>query len=193
MSETVIHIERRSAPSTLRDDLRARIGWICHALRIAAVVWIGWETVRTLAGWSNKARTLEGYGYWFMADFSRVSDARYAAAAVAALLSLAASVPVVVCVWRLAGTYLAGRVFSVEAALWLHRIGSAGAAAVGTSILARAVAASIIAGEPVFIPPRGSFVFPQDLLHLIFVAFVLALAHIFKAAAEMAEDHAQIV
>jgi hypothetical protein len=29
--------------------------------------------------------------------------------------------------------------------------------------------------------------------HLIFATFVLALARIFKAAAEMAEDHAQIV
>jgi hypothetical protein len=43
------------------------------------------------------------------------------------------------------------------------------------------------------VPSWGFFVLPQDLLHLIFAIFVLALAHIFKAAAEMADDHAQIV
>jgi len=128
-----------------------------------------------------------------MADFSDVSDARYAAAAVAVFLSVAANVPVVVCIWRLAGTYLAGRVFTVDAALWLQRICIAGLATIVINILARAVAASIIAGQLVLIPPRGSFVLPQDLLHLIFVGLDLALAHILKAAAEMAEDHAQIV
>jgi Protein of unknown function (DUF2975) len=191
---SVAHIESpSSATSTLRGDLRARIGWICHALRIAAVVWISWGTVWTLVSWSHKAGTLAAYGYWFSADFSGVSDARYAAALVAVFLSLAAGVPVVICIWRLVGTYLAGRVFTVDAALWLRRIGIAGIAAIVISIIARAVAASIIVGQPVSVPPRGSFVLPQDLLHLIFVGFVLALAHIFKAAAEMAEDHAQIV
>jgi len=149
--------------------------------------------VWTLVSWSDKARILESYGFWFSADFAGVSDARYAAAVVAVLFSLAAGVPVVICIWRLAGTYLAGRVFSVDSALWLRRTGIAGVAAIVVSIIARMVVASIIAGYAVLIPPRGSFVLPQDLLHLIFAVFVLALAHIFKAAAEMAEDHAQIV
>jgi len=194
MSDAMTHVEAPpSATSPLRADLRARIGWICHALRIAAVLWFGWEVVWSLISWSDKARILESYGFWFSADFTGVSDARYAAAVVAVILSLAAGVPVVICIWRLAGTYLSGRVFSVDAALWLRRTGIAGLAATVVSVLARAVVASIIAGQPVLIPPRGSFVLPQDLLHLIFSLFVLALARIFKAAAEMAEDHAQIV
>jgi len=195
MSEAMTHVEPPSfARSPLRADLRARIGWICHALRIAAVLWIGWEVVSILINWSNKARVLESYGFWFSADFTGVSDVRYASALVAALLfTLVAGVPVVICIWRLAGTYLSGRVFSVDAALWLRRTGIAGLAAIVVSIFVRALVASIIVGQPVLIPPRGSFVLPQDLLHLIFSIFVLALAHIFKAAAEMAEDHAQIV
>src|SRR6516164_3971499 len=177
MSEAVIHVETPPlATLALRADLRARIGWICHALRIAAVLWIGWAVVSTLVSWSDKARILEAYGFWFSADFTGVSDARYAAAVVAVLLllSLAAGVPVVICIWRLAGTYLAGRVFTVDAALWLRRAGIAGVAAIVVSVLARAVIASIIAGQPVLIPPRGSFVLPQDLLPLIFAVFVLA-------------------
>src|SRR5262245_31975911 len=193
MSDAVTREGAPLATSTLRADLRARIGWICHALRVAAVVWISWVAVWSLVVWSNKAKTLEAYGQWFTADFSGVSDARYAAAVVVVMLSVASGVPVVICIWGLVRTYLAGRVFTVDAALWLHRIGISGVVAIVVGILARAVAASIIAGQLVLIPPRGSFVLPQDLLHLIFVGFVLALAHIFKAGAEMAEDHAQIV
>jgi hypothetical protein len=88
---------------------------------------------------------------------------------------------------------LAGRVFTVDAALWLRRTGMAGVAAVCVDVLARPTMLSILAGEFVLRSPRGFLLYPQDLLHLIFAAFVLALAHIFKAAAEMAEDHAQIV
>jgi len=190
MSEAVAHLE---TPPLASSTLRARIAWICHALRIGAVVWIGWGVVWTLVSWSDKTRTLKSYGFWFSADFTGLSDARYAAAVVAVIFSLAATVPVVICIWRLAGTYLAGRVFSVDAALWLRRTGIAALAAIVVNIIARVVVANIIAGYPILIPPRGSFVVPQDLLHLIFAVFVLALAHIFKAAAEMADDHAQIV
>src|SRR5262245_46279559 len=144
-----------------RASLRGRIGWICHALRIAAVVWIGWAVVESLVPWTDKAKILESYGHWFSADFTGVSDARYAAAVVAVLLSLAAGVPVVICIWRLAGTYLAGRVFTVEAALWLRRAGVAGVAAIVVSVLMRAVIASIIAGQLVPIPPHGFYVLPQ--------------------------------
>ena len=40
----------------------------------------------------------------------------------------------------------------------------------------------------------GAFVFgANDLLDAIFVTFLFSLAYIFKTAAELAEDHAQIV
>src|SRR5215471_11973949 len=100
MSEAMTHVERSpSASAPLPADLRSRIGWICHALRIAAVLWIGWEVLSILINWSNKARVLESYGFWFSADFTGVSDVRYASAPVAALLfTLVAVVPVVICI-----------------------------------------------------------------------------------------------
>ena len=52
----------------------------------------------------------------------------------------------------------------------------------------------LLTGQVVPIPTRGFiYLMPQDVLHLIFAAFVFALAYIFQAAAEMADDHAQIV
>ena len=193
MSQATTHSELSPFTSTARSDLRGRIGWICHGMRIAAVLWLGWMVVMTIVAWSDKAGILAAYGHWFSADFTAVSNARYAAALAVVVASLTLAVPVVICIWQLAGTYLAGRVFTVDAAVWLRRTGIAGVAAIVLSILARAVVASIITGQPVLIPPRSFFVLPQDILHMIFALFVLALAHIFKAAAEMADDHAQIV
>src|SRR5262249_49707112 len=187
--------DARFASVSGQRDLRARIGWICHALRVAAVLWIAWVLVVSFIVWSDKAHILHSYELLFSAHLADVSAARYAAAVAAVIVSVAAAAAVVVCLWRLAGTYLAGRVFTVDAALWLRRIGVTGMIAVIVDILARAVVASILVGQFVPIPSRGYYYYalPQDLLHAIFAIFVFALAYIFKAAAEMAEDQAQIV
>jgi hypothetical protein len=39
----------------------------------------------------------------------------------------------------------------------------------------------------------GQWVTPVDLMRLLFCLFLIALAHIFKVAAELADDHAGIV
>jgi len=195
MSDAAIH---HSDPSlgfaSGQTDLRARIGWICHALRIAAVLWITWSLTFVVYYWSDKAQVLRNYGQLFSADLGDVSAARYAAAFSAVMVGLAVGAVVVVCIWRLAGTYLEGRIFTVDAALWLRRTGLAGISAVIVSVLMRIVTASILVGRFVPISPRGYYyLLPQDLLHMIFAVFVFALAHIFKAAAEMAQEQAQIV
>jgi Protein of unknown function (DUF2975) len=174
-------------------DLRARIGWICHALRIAAAGWGVWVLAMVLVMWSNKAAILSVYEQWLALDLSGVSDLCYGVAVAVVLLDCTAVVIVVVCLWRLFGTYLKGRVFAVEASIWLRRTGLAGMLAVVVDVLARLAIVAVLSGHFILVPPRGSFLLPQDLLHLIFAVFVFALAYIFKAASEMAEDHAQIV
>ena len=195
MSDTALHLaDPRLASASYRRDLRARIGWICHALRIAAILWITWLLGFVVYYWSDKAQMLKNYERIFSVDLGDVSAARYAAAFAAVMVSLAAGAIVVVCIWRLATTYLAGRVFTVDAALWLRRTGFAAISATIVDVLMRVVAASILVGQFVPISPRGYYyLLPQDLLHMIFAVFVFALAHIFKAAAEMAQEQAQIV
>jgi hypothetical protein len=195
MSDAAIHHGDPSLGfASGQTDLRARIGWICHALRIAAVLWITWSLTFVVYYWSDKAQVLRNYGQLFSADLGDVSAARYAAAFSAVMVGLAVGAVVVVCIWRLAGTYLEGRIFTVDAALWLRRTGLAGISAVIVSVLMRIVTASILVGRFVPISPRGYYyLLPQDLLHMIFAVFVFALAHIFKAAAEMAQEQAQIV
>jgi len=177
------------APSVLRR----RIGWLCQALRIGAAVWIGWILVVVAIVWGDKAAVLAAYANAFGVDTAGVSNARYAAAVGVVLVSCGGAAMVAVCIWQLATTYLSGRVFTVDATLWLRRIGLAAAAAVVIDVLARLVIVTLFTGHLMLFPPRGFLVLPQDLLHLIIAAFLLALAHVFKAAAEMADDHAQIV
>ena len=163
----------------LRTGLRARIAWICQALRLAAVIWVVWEFVFVVIHWSDKAAVVQSYERLFSTVLV-VSTARYALAFGVVMVAMAAIVVIAFCLWRLAGTYLAGRVFTVDAALWLRRTGIAGLAGLIVSVIARVVVASIITGRWVPMSPLGFFyILPQDVLHLIFVIFVLALAHIF--------------
>src|SRR5262245_6064851 len=190
MSHAMTHARSAAAPGR---DLHGRIGWICHGVRIAALVWIAWIVVMVVIAWSDKATILEAYGRLLGIDVTGVSTARYAVAFAIALVDLALVGIIVACIWRLFGTYLAGRVFTIDAALWLRRTGAMIIAAVAFDLVARVVTASLFAERLVLMGARGPLVLPQDLLHLIFALFLLALAHIFKAAAEMADDHAQIV
>jgi hypothetical protein len=193
MSEAASHRAPPFIATSLRATLRARIAWICQALRIAAVVWLIWELVFVVIHWSDKVQILQNYERLFATNLV-VSTPRYAVAFAVVMLSIAAAVPIAFCIWRLAGTYLAGHVFTVDAALWLRRTGIAGLAGLAVSVVARVAVASILTGQWVPMSPLGFYyILPMDVLHLTFGIFVLALAHIFKAAAEMADDQAQIV
>jgi hypothetical protein len=189
------HAMTQSRPSLAPPgrDLRGRIAWICHGVRIAALVWIGWITVMVLITWSNKAAILEAYGRMLGMDVSGVSSAAYALACALVAADIAMVAVIVFCIWQLFTTYLAGRVFTIDAALWLRRTGIVIIAAVVVDVLFRVLISSLFAGKLVIFGAYGPLVLPQDLLHLIFALFLLALAHIFKSAAEMADDHAQIV
>jgi hypothetical protein len=174
-------------------DLRARIGWICHGLRIAAVIWIGWNFVMSIALWRDQVTMRESLGRWLGADLSAIPDLRYDTAFALVIIDCGVGASVAYCIWHLAGCYLAGRVFTIDAAVWLRRTGIAGMLAVLADVMTRVAIASILTGQFRAMPAHGSLLLPQDLMHVIFAMFVFALASIFSVAAEMAEDHAQII
>src|SRR5262249_5295315 len=90
MSDTALHLaDPRLASASCQRNLRTRIGWICHALRIAAVLWITWNLALVIFYWSDKARILQNYGRLFSVDLGDVSPARYAAAFAPVMVSLA--------------------------------------------------------------------------------------------------------
>ena len=192
MSDAVHDVSFAAPPDP--SDLRSRIAWICHALRIAAVLWIGWAAAILLIVWSDKSRVTEGWGQLFSVDLSGISDARYAAAFAIALVDMAVAAVVAACLWRLRPP-----IWPAASSRSMRHSGFAGPvrrdfAAIAVDVVARIAVASILTAQFVPTSTRGFFyLMPQDVLHLIFALFVFALAYIFKAAAEMADDHAQIV
>ena len=161
-------------PSPNQRELGKRIRWICQALRIAALLWIAWALVFAIYQWGNKEWVLKNIERVLSVDLANVSDARYAIAFAAAMVSVAMMGVVVVCLWQLAGTYLVGRVFTVEAALWLRRTALALIAAALVGVLMRVMAYSILTGR--VLPGAGYYFLPGDLFRVMLGSFLLALA-----------------
>lgn len=175
------------------SPLLRKIGWLCHAIRILAAIWVLWAGVLLVQQWADRAHVADLYGRFFHADLGAMSQVQYLGAAGLVFVDWAVAALMVAALWRLFRAYLAGHVFTVDAAVWLRRVGSLGLLATAIDILTRPLVALIFLGHLDTGHWGAFFLAPRDMLHVIFAVFVLSLAHIFKAAAELADDHAQIV
>jgi hypothetical protein len=171
-------------------ELGRRIARLSYLVRLLAVLWLLWNI-------ANVTRNLANV--WHILSLDRSGHGRLLLAAivlaVGCLLLIAA---VSYCIWRLMGVYVTGRIFAVAAAVWMRRAGALGLAGVLASILWRRLLILVFTrhlhpspGDLLFAP--GNLVIPADLLRALFCLYILALGQIFKAAAEIAEDHARIV
>lgn len=59
---TMMSIASTPGPENL---LRRKIGWLCHAIRIAAVLWACWILFLVIRSWSDSAELLHNYGLLF--------------------------------------------------------------------------------------------------------------------------------
>ncbi|WP_035648075.1 DUF2975 domain-containing protein [Bradyrhizobium sp. ORS 285] len=178
--------------------LRRRIAWVCWAIRLAAVLWVAWLVVEMAWSWSDtdNAKFAEGLGRAMGADLTGLSQTQIDWMFVMNSSVLVCDAVVAYCIWRLFGTYLQGRIFTVDAAVWMHRVGMAGLLAMASGVVFRRLALLILTSHAqVSATTLWSFqaVLPSDLLWIIFCLFVIAVAQIFKAAAELADDHAKII
>jgi hypothetical protein len=181
------------APSANALALRKKIGWLCQIIRGLGIVWALWILYEIVAFWGDPARARGAYSHAFQFDAASISTLNYYTAFALQLIVWALAARVAWALWRLFTHYLNGDTFTVSAALALRRLAMAGAVALGFSILERpAIFALMIAGHEVA-GRSGWFFRPDDLLDTIFVTFVFSLAYIFKTAAELADEHAQIV
>jgi hypothetical protein len=98
-----------------------------------------------------------------------------------------------VCLWRVFSLYLRGGVFSAEAALWLRRAGFLGLFTIFLDVTIRSAAILAIASHLPFEQSHHGYIRLEDLLNIIFTLTLVAIAHIFKTAAEIAGEHAQFV
>jgi hypothetical protein len=178
-----------------QGDLLRRIAFTCRAVRafcLVCAVWIvggaGWH-------WSQPARVAEQAKMQWGLEGAIFSQGQLAAGLAAdLLLPGAAGLGALYCLWRLFGGFLAGRIFAVESAHWLRRAGLfllAGALASVLGNMAQALILSLHLGEGHRLLAIG--LPPVFFLGLLTGTAATAMAQVFLAAAELADDHAQIV
>ena len=198
MSATVPTAMQGAAPAS-QASLPSRIRRLCRLIRIAALLWIGWIFVNVVRGWyaADPARLMDNLNRGLHADVSEISSGQIAAFFAGNFGIWLLDTVIAYCIWRLTGRYLQGRIFTVDAALWMRRLGVTGLITVlsivawrRASLLILTIHGNMPAGTVLLF---GQWVTPPDLMRLLFCLFLVALAHIFKAAAELADDHAGIV
>ena len=196
MIEALAEEAEGPAPRPELEALRAKIGWICHSVRGAAVLYPLWLLYLLLTLWTDKAAINGGWGHLLGKDLSGIAVWQMAAALGVhiAIWLLAA----VAChaAWRLFTSYLSGSILTAEAAAWLGRSAWYGLIAEGLSIASRPIIAILLTLHfPAGQHQRAVVFFfqPEDLLNLFMLLAILALAYVQKTAAVIAEEHRHMV
>lgn len=181
-------------PSPAQQALHAQIGWLCQFVRFSALAYAAWTLMTITSLWLDAPRVAAHYGHWLRVDLTGITDwQRFAGFGIHFSIWLL----VAACVysaWRLFSGFLAGRIFTLDAAIWLRRTALLGLAAQIADVLTR----PFVTGIMTLHLPRGerqlAIGFNQvDLVLLMFLAALVALAHIFKTAAAIAADNEGII
>jgi hypothetical protein len=185
--------EPSEEPRSEANGLRRRVAPLCHAIRWSAVGWGLWATATALMVFAGTDHVAEHYGRALKTDLGQLPVSGYVMALTIIVLDLALAWLVIAFVWRLFGRYLRGDIFSHVAVAEMWRVGWAGVAAVAADIVARPLLAYALTLHLDESQRHHFWTTPEDLLHLLMVLFIVALAHIFRAGVEIADDHRQIV
>ena len=180
------------------QTLRARITWICQILRFGAPIAVVWGFIDDIVLFSDATKLSKQVAFLFgenfvppIADWQRLALFASTLPCRLALFALAYNA------WLLFSGYLAGRIFTIDAARLLQSCGVFGAIGVILDILTRPLVVPILAGtrsagaHPAV--PELPFFGPVDLHYLIFYVALVGLGHIQKTAAEIYAENAQIV
>ena len=173
--------------------LPSNIHILCHLIRWAAVAWIAWAIALVFLQWNDRQTITHNWGRMLGADLSKMPDSHYLAATGVVMADVAIAAVIVVFVWRLFGHYLNGRIFTRDAVGEMRHVGCAGLVAVAADILARPALAALFTLHLEDSPSLKVWGQPNDALHLLMAAFIMVVAHIFKAGVELAEDNRQII
>jgi hypothetical protein len=174
--------------------LRRRIGRLCHLLRIAAALYALWVLVGLLVLWHDPSSVATAWSHQLRTDLGVVPWGQRLAGLAVCLIDWGFVAGACLSLWRLASEFLAGRIFTVGAASLLRRTALCGLAACLCDILFRPLIFVLLT---LHMPPGqrqiGLFLAPNDLLNVVLLGGFLALAEVFRAAAEIADDNARFV
>ncbi|MFM9616182.1 hypothetical protein ACKI18_47010, partial [Streptomyces niveiscabiei] len=112
--------------------------------RWAALAYAAWILVVVLQVWGEEGRAASIYGAWLRADLSGMQGWQRLAGLALSLVIWSLTAFTCYGVWRLFTGYLAGSIFTREAALWLRRIALFGLCAQGADILVRPLVSVIV-------------------------------------------------
>lgn len=175
------------------DSLRRRIGGLCQTLRFALVAYCIWMFVSIATFWSDEAQIVSRFAS-LKVDVEGLSAYQRLGAFGVSLVIWALLVVACFAGWRLFSGYLEGRIFTPDAAGWLRSLALMGLIAALIDIAARPLMSLILTAHKGAGAHMVSVYFrPEDLSTLMLLATLLALAHIQKTAADIADEHAQIV
>jgi len=178
------------------EALRARIAWLCHLTRAAAVGWAAWMLIAVVWVWTDPAKIAGMLGHYLNADLGAVTSSQFAWGFGVHVAAWIPSAAVAYCICRLFDGYLGGRIFTGDAAAWVQRIGIAGLTTVAVGIVARRIDWLILTSHaelPLSTRLLTQFVVPSDLLGVLFSLFVLAIGQVFRTAVQIVDDNASIV
>lgn len=173
--------------------LQKKIGWICRLVRLAALVWVVWSFGLFIYTATNRSEFFDRAIRFHGVDPASISEVRFWSANIVAVLVYVVIAYALRQLWRLMRGYLDGDIFSTGAAHRLRMLALAGLAAAATDFIARPLQVALMSTELIAKLPFWMLLSPNDLLYALIFGFLLALATIFKVAAELAEENAQIV
>ncbi len=175
--------------------LRLKIGALCHVVRAMAVVYLLWILAAIVRFWINEEWVIFAFNVRLKTNIGGVSVLQRIEACGVDLLNWLFLLGVVVALWRLFGGFLNGSIFTADAARRLRAVGTVGIVAVAVGVICQPVKALIVTSHlPVKPEFANMFVLdPAFLLHFTYCAMLIALAHVFTSASELASDNAGII
>ncbi len=190
----VIELPRRlvapAAPDGRLVELRRRLYWTCRGIQIGAVLLAFWQVGDAIWPWldveSFIARNAAAYGI----DPISATSAKYWSALVINMTATLFVVPLSSSIFRLTQGFLAGEFFDFDTARRLRRIAFAGLAMAAADVAQRPMIYALVWPE---LFGKAPLFMPRDALLLVVSAFVFALATLFRAAAEVANEHRTFV
>lgn len=182
--------DRHNSPAPLHQQ----VGLLCHVIRVTALAWILWSLYRTVTFWGDAAEVVRGYGHFLKVDLSGLPASHHGLVFALVLADWLVGAAVVWFVWKLFGHYLRGSIFTREAVAAMRGLGWVGVLAVAADMIVRPVISFVLTMHlDNATPAHRVWGDPNDLLHLLMAFFIVALAHVYRAGVEIADDNRQIV
>jgi hypothetical protein len=182
-------------PNPLKvQALQKRIGWLCHLCRTLAIGYAAWTLWLVISFWLNAPLIERRFAALAGTEPAALSDGTRFAGFSLSMLTWLLVAATCWTAWLLFTSYLEGRIFTVASADRLRRVTLLGIGAVLFDVITRPAQLWLVTGAaPDYSRAPYYYFAPNDLALLIFLIALFAVAHIFKVAAELADENAAIL